>query len=700
MDIGTCFLVSARSDEGNKTEIKSIRDAFIDMENDPRVKNMMKMSGVNFIEDEEEEKLYIVGDPAVVMANIFNKEARRPLSKGFIAPGELEAEKILKILLKNVLGNTRVENETCYYSVPAAPVDQDVDVVYHQAMFSKLIGSLGYKPVALNEAAAITYSNCAKEKFSALTISCLVPGQKIITDKGFRNIEDIHKGNKVLTKEGRWVSATPTSRPYEGEIFKIKSYGQGSIEVTGEHKIWIMRDGVWGWVEAKEVIQGDFVKQPWVNFDFSERPYICYDERITCSKPKETAIHLTAPVIELIGFFLGDGGIEVNSEGKPAGVNFTLDKKYPLIIERVEDLIADIFDKEAAQYEHTGNGVRLKFYSRGFATWLKDSCYDKEGEKKFPWDIAKLSDNYLRFLLKGLIESDGEHADNTGSLCFGNTSPYLAQLVYLITQRLGMNPSFYFRGPRKGGVIEGRQIEGKKEEFKISSGNIDAKEYMEWLKNPVCSSKKACNHGSSVGVVGEVESYPYKGTVYDVSVEGNDHSFCVPGIAVHNCGAGMVNVCLMYQTMIGMSFSIQRGGDFIDQSACQATGTTASRIQSIKEKGLNLMDPSEGDIKTFREREAISIYYKSLILYALETIKTEFKKREGTIELPYSIPIVLSGGTSLAKNFKEFFETGFNAMKDKFPIPISEIRMATDPLNAVAQGLLVAAANYDEGEQN
>jgi hypothetical protein len=109
------------------------------------------------------------------------------------------------------------------------------------------------------------------------------------------------------------------------------------------------------------------------------------------------------------------------------------------------------------------------------------------------------------------------------------------------------------------------------------------------------------------------------------------------------------------------------------------------------------MDPSEGDAKTFRDREALTIYYKSLILYAFDSIRKEFEKRRGTIDLPNSIPLIISGGTAMAKNFLEFFKSAFDTVKISFPIPISEVRLASDPLNAVAQGLLVAALNYDEG---
>lgn len=84
-DIGTCFLVGAAQDSGNKIVFKTIRDAFLDMENEPQTKSLLKMSSVDFIE--AGEKVYVIGDSAVTMANIFKKEARRPLSRGVIAPG-------------------------------------------------------------------------------------------------------------------------------------------------------------------------------------------------------------------------------------------------------------------------------------------------------------------------------------------------------------------------------------------------------------------------------------------------------------------------------------------------------------------------------------------------------------------------------------------------------------------------------------
>ena len=95
LDVGTCFLVGATQDPNGMAdgEVKSIRDAFVDVENQVSTRNMLKMSKVNYIEGDD--SLYILGDEALTIANMLKKEVRRPLKAGVISAGESEAEKIL-----------------------------------------------------------------------------------------------------------------------------------------------------------------------------------------------------------------------------------------------------------------------------------------------------------------------------------------------------------------------------------------------------------------------------------------------------------------------------------------------------------------------------------------------------------------------------------------------------------------------------
>ena len=92
------------------------------------------------------------------------------------------------------------------------------------------------------------------------------------------------------------------------------------------------------------------------------------------------------------------------------------------------------------------------------------------------------------------------------------------------------------------------------------------------------------------------------------------------------------------------------------------------------------------------------MYYKNLVEYALDHVATEFKKIQSQFALPKPIPIVVSGGTSKAGGFLEFFQEVFEAKRKKFPIEVSEIRAAKEPLDAVARGLLVQSLQEYEDE--
>ena len=319
MDLGTMNIVAARS-SGNGIETSRMRDVFLDL--DIEAKKRLRLSKVSYVEKPEDGKVIVVGDEALKMANVFGREARRPLREGLISPSEVDALEVLGILVKNVLGDPIVEGEVCYFSVPAAPVDAARDVVYHQGVFGRIIEECGFTPYPSNEAMAIIFSETAQEDYSGLAISF---------------------------------------------------------------------------------------------------------------------------------------------------------------------------------------------------------------------------------------------------------------------------------------------------------------------------------------------------------------------------GAGMCNVALAINGLEGMAFSVARGGDWIDSGAAKATGATHARMCALKEKGLDLLAP-EG-----RDQEALALYYRELITYCIQKIKEQFDLIRDRFALPEAIPLIISGGTAKATNFRDFFEKVFDKRKAQFPIDVSEIRMAKDPLNAPARGLLIQA---------
>lgn len=149
-------------------------------------------------------------------------------------------------------------------------------------------------------------------------------------------------------------------------------------------------------------------------------------------------------------------------------------------------------------------------------------------------------------------------------------------------------------------------------------------------------------------------------------------------------GAGMVNTAVIHQGDPLVEFSMTRAGDYIDQAAGHALDISPSLVQLEKESGVDLMNPSN------KIMEAVSVYYGSVIKYALENIAFELDNRKK--ELPIfreKVIMVVSGGLALAKGFKSKIETVLNNVA--FPIQIAEIRRAGNPMTAVANGCLLAA---------
>ncbi len=167
LDCGTMNFVAARRNN-KKLAHSRVRDAFLDLPID--TKRMLKLSNTDYVE--MDGKLLVIGDKALDTANIFNREARRPMSQGIIAAGEIDAQQVISIMMKQILGPPRVEGEKCCYSVPAPAVDvPGSDVIYHKAILGKILQELGYNAEGANEALAIVFAECQKESFSGLGIS-------------------------------------------------------------------------------------------------------------------------------------------------------------------------------------------------------------------------------------------------------------------------------------------------------------------------------------------------------------------------------------------------------------------------------------------------------------------------------------------------------------------------------------------------
>jgi len=206
LDVGTSFLIAARElKEGNQVQYSEFRDAFFRMQpTSPIAKKMMEkgLKGQEYFTDTD-GSFIVVGQDAIERAIERNQSAARPLVRGVIAPREKQARRILRHIIKEILGEPMAAGEKVVYSVPAQPVDQiadEFDVGFHTDALNNDIIGLGYTPSPLSEAEAICYSELENDDYTGIALSF---------GAGMVNVCLMSAGEGILhwstTRSGDWI---------------------------------------------------------------------------------------------------------------------------------------------------------------------------------------------------------------------------------------------------------------------------------------------------------------------------------------------------------------------------------------------------------------------------------------------------------------------------------------------------------------
>jgi hypothetical protein len=155
------------------------------------------------------------------------------------------------------------------------------------------------------------------------------------------------------------------------------------------------------------------------------------------------------------------------------------------------------------------------------------------------------------------------------------------------------------------------------------------------------------------------------------------------GIGI-SCGGGLCNVCLAYLSVPVLSFSVPKAGDYIDVNTAQVTGERANLVRLAKEDSFHFNGFFE-----HKMQQVIGVYYDDMIRSLVGSLKEAFARTSSLPKFNRPIPIMLSGGTTLPAGFRDRFEKLLK--EQEFPITVSEIRMARDPLHSTAKGALTFA---------
>ncbi|MBL8219853.1 MAG: hypothetical protein JNL62_11520 [Bryobacterales bacterium] len=259
----------------------------------------------------------------------------------------------------------------------------------------------------------------------------------------------------------------------------------------------------------------------------------------------------------------------------------------------------------------------------------------------------------------------------------GNESERFADLLGRETRR-----------PMRAGVLNPGEPESEAqmaEIFKsLLAGTPASKIYFSVPAAPLGSSENTTYHEATIrqiltGLGHDVQSINEGLAVIYGELESSNYT----GIGI-SCGGGLCNVCLAYLSVPVLSFSIAKAGDYIDGSAATATGELATRVRIAKESGFHF----NGHF-TDKVQQVLSVYYDDMIQALVGGMVDAFSNTKTIPRLGRPIPLVLSGGTVMPKGFRDRFAKALETAN--FPLAVSEVRVADQPLYSTARGALFAA---------
>lgn len=398
-----------------------------------------------------------------------------------------------------------------------------------------------------------------------LVMACLSPGQLVTTDRGLVPIEAIQVGDQVLTHKGRWRAVTETmSRYYEGRLYAVKPAGcSTAVRVTDEHPIlsaetvvgpqcenWRLRPGDWMWRLPSELTAGRkqdgcYLLGPSV-WDGSV-PDIDLAHLVSGRKPpgfarwtvsdlaiwwrRDRASKRYFSVRSLmsglfVGLYLAEGSCGDNG----ARVQFALHRRETYIVDFLRAFVGEQFGAPVKSEETADNGMVASFGSviaHGLLLPL-----GKCREKAMPWEWLGAPNPFLEGVLRGWLIGDGSRVSQ--KLRGVSSSRNLIEQMRLIAIRLGLRVSVCpFSNENPAWQLDLDQVGVSK--LLAQPTEMERDRWGTFAVPGRCSNGRTFPAAEGLAHrIASVDAIEYSGRVYNLEV-AEDESYCVEGIAVHNC---------------------------------------------------------------------------------------------------------------------------------------------------------------------
>ena len=355
---------------------------------------------------------------------------------------------------------------------------------------------------------------------------CIIPETYIYTTAGPKEIQFCEAGKTaIFTTNGVEIIENVLEHPYDGEVITINgTHSFTPLTITPEHPVYCLTNQLKGinykiiqnrlkknlirpeWIEAKNLTENDMLIFAIPSYEKDNIKVDCY----------------------IYGLLLGDGCMSNQSTTCYISLHST-NKSQNL------EFIKNYLTKKCIQYYITqeNNTTRIRWNKAMELPFRYALLYNEQKEKHLHRDWINLPLEKAKYIVKGLIDSDGCIANE---ITFDTTSRQLIEALRYILLRMGIPTGGYIRNRigEKHTSRYGDIIENKKISYCLRIPKTD--ELTQLLSTKKGSFTKFFTYNNMIYTrITDITKNHYNGTLYDLQMK-KTHNYMIHNGIIHNGG--------------------------------------------------------------------------------------------------------------------------------------------------------------------
>ena len=414
-------------------------------------------------------------------------------------------------------------------------------------------------------------------------LGCLPPGEKVLTDSGLKDIENISLIDKLISESGDYVNIINKQiyEVFDENIYEIKvDNTYRTTTFTKEHPLLVSKSNLkrnylknngqykfnerywefdFNYTKAEEVCVGDWIKVPNIykkniNIDFVDK----WEKNIECVRGD---FKIDSPLFEkdfwwFIGMWLGDGWIG-HYGNYDYSISLCFNKKEVAYLEKTIEIVERLFGRKPTFIEKDDT-YNIMFNSKQLYFFILENFGQFSDGKKINEWVKFLPNEFKTQLIKGYFNSDGcwtkvvKNNKSYSKISFVSINLELLESIQDILFSLGLISTLNKLRDAKESYIKNKLVNQKKC-YDLVLNNYDSIKLIEILqdyddiklskfelsefevinKRPISSCHFDKNEDFIFFKIKNIKKSKFTGNVYNFECETN--TFMCHHITTHNC---------------------------------------------------------------------------------------------------------------------------------------------------------------------